>query len=198
MSFLETFTECSQTYTNLSKPGPSGIDTPNPCLEDSQDQLTQIDLDTPSSQQVTNAAASDALPPPPPSKKRKKADSSNLDLQILAALKEPEKNDDPDGHLSFWQGLQPMLKQLNSLEALKFKHEVHGLLITYIERSRSQRSHLSTLHTVHPTSFPATHGYRSSILPSPTPSSVESHDEYEQNDPRRPAYYHDEQYFNQI
>ncbi|GFO10209.1 hypothetical protein PoB_003671400 [Plakobranchus ocellatus] len=200
MSFVETFAECSQTHTNFEKPGPlANIElesTPNPCLEDSQEQLTQVGLDTSSGQQLRNAAATDALPTPlPPPRKRKKPDSNSLDFQILAALKEPENNDDPDGHFSFWKGIQPMLKQLNSLEALKFKHEVHGLLISYIERSQAKSSHFPTVHTVHPSSFPETHSYRISIQPShipspsPTPSSLESHAEYEQNGPPRPPYH---------
>ncbi|GFR91302.1 hypothetical protein ElyMa_006172000 [Elysia marginata] len=136
-------------------------------------------------------------PPPLPSRKRKKPDSNSFDLQLLAALKEPENNDDPDGHFSFWNGLQSMLKQLNSLEALKFKHEVHGLLISYIERSQSKSSHDPT---VHPSSFPDTHGYMTIIQPSPIPSpspthsSLVSHAEYEQDAPPRPAY-HEEQYY---
>ncbi|GFO24144.1 hypothetical protein PoB_005064900 [Plakobranchus ocellatus] len=148
MSFVETFAECSQTHTNFEKPGPlANIElesTPNPCLEDSQEQLTQ----------------------------------------------EPENNDDPDGHFSFWKGIQPMLKQLTSLEALKFKHEVHGLLISYIERSQAKSSHFPTVHTVHPSSFPETN----IASPSPTPSSLESHAEYEQNGPPRPPY-HEGQYY---
>ncbi|GFO18852.1 hypothetical protein PoB_004535700 [Plakobranchus ocellatus] len=48
-----------------------------------------------------------------------------------------------------------MLKQLNSLEALKFKHEVHGLLISYIERSQAKvKVHIFPLFTqsIHPAS----------------------------------------------
>ncbi|GFS22539.1 hypothetical protein ElyMa_001618200 [Elysia marginata] len=140
-------------------------------------------------------SCNDALPPPPlPSRKRKKPDSNSFDLQILAALKEPENYDDPGGHFSFWNGLQPMLKQLNSLEVLKFKHEVHGLLISYIERSQS-KTKSSHVPTVHPSSFPDTHGYRTIIQPSPIPSpspthsSLVSYAEYEQDAPPRPAYH---------
>ncbi|GFO01533.1 hypothetical protein PoB_002803800 [Plakobranchus ocellatus] len=202
MSFVETFAECSQTHTNFEKPGPlANIELESTSKEDSQEQLTQVGLDTSSGQQLRNAAATDALPPPlSPSRKRKKPDSNSLDFKILAALKEPDNNDNPDGHFSFWKGIQPMLKQLNSLEALKFKHEVRGLLISYIERSQAKSSHFPTVHTVHPSSFPETHSYRTSIQPSPipspspTPSSLESHAEYEQNGPPRPPY-HEEQYY---
>ncbi|GFS25617.1 hypothetical protein ElyMa_005189100 [Elysia marginata] len=203
MSFLESFAKCSHTHTNFAKSGTSDIElesTPSPYLEDSQNQLTQEDRDTSCGQEVGNVAATDALSPPPPplpSRKRKKPDSNSFDLQILAALKESENNDDPDVHFSFWNELQPMLKQLNSLEASKFKHKVHGLLISYIERLQSKSSHVST---VHPSSFLDTHSYRTIIQPSPIPSpspthsSLVSHAEYEQDAPPRTAY-HEEQYY---
>ncbi|GFO06974.1 hypothetical protein PoB_003347900 [Plakobranchus ocellatus] len=66
--------------------------------------------------------------------------------------KDPENNDDPDERWSFWKDLQPMLKQLNSLDASKFKHEVHGLLISYTERSQSN---VPIFHSVHQASFSA-------------------------------------------
>ncbi|GFN81882.1 hypothetical protein PoB_000838800 [Plakobranchus ocellatus] len=49
MSFLETFTECSQTHINFAKPGLSGFEPesmPNPSLEDTEEQLKQIGRDT--------------------------------------------------------------------------------------------------------------------------------------------------------
>ncbi|GFN97938.1 hypothetical protein PoB_002444400 [Plakobranchus ocellatus] len=64
-------------------------------------------------------------------------------MEVLQALKEPEKEDDTDGY--WWRGLKPMLKELDPVESLKFKHNVTGLLLTYVERAKTKKKLLPGL-----------------------------------------------------
>ncbi|GFO10633.1 hypothetical protein PoB_003713800 [Plakobranchus ocellatus] len=58
-------------------------------------------------------------------------------MEVLQALKEPEKEDDTDGY--WWRGLKSMLKELDPIESLKFKYEVTGLLLTYVECAKIKK-----------------------------------------------------------
>lgn len=194
MSFLDTFIEYSQTCTNVALPAPneaSKSDDEPACPEDSQEQF-EPDL------QPSTAAATEpektTVRPPPPTKKRKQRDSNDFDMKVLNALTESEKDNDADGHLSFWKGLQPMITQLDPLEALKFKHEVHGLLISYLERAKAKSSHVPTFHTFQQ----PRHDTR--VQPSPTPSTVESYAQYEESRQSGQSCqpYLDDQYYTQM
>lgn len=95
----------------------------------------------------------------------KRESGSSIDMEVLRALKEPENEDDAD--VLWWKGLKPMLSELDPIESLKFKHEVTGLLLTYVERAKTRTAAASS-------SFSGTF----SNSPSPlTPTATSTHRE---------------------
>lgn len=194
--------ECPQTYGNYDD-GQATVEdetlfSPSPSTQRYENQESQpstpTDTQEPQEPQTSvNRAAEHSRPKPPP-KKRMKRDN-NFDIKILEALQEPEKDDDPDMH--FWKGLQPLLKQLDTLEAMKFKHDVHGLLIRYIERANSKTGH-GPEQICQPTPSYLIRARNKSIhdiQPSPTFSNASSHAEYEQYHPNSLTY--EDQYYTQ-
>lgn len=70
-----------------------------------------------------------------PGKKRKGTD---LDVEVLKALKEPER--EPDENELFFKSLLPMLRKLDPMDAMMYRHEVQGLLIRYVQKSQRART----------------------------------------------------------
>lgn len=200
MSFLDPFLEHAPTVSNLieetsiepvlvqshSSSGVQSNDTLELTASSEPASLTQDTFKPPENTQVK-----------PRGTYKRKSRESEFDLKVLQALQEPEKDEDLHGHLHFWKGLQPMLNQLDELEAMKFKHEVQGLLIQYVERSKqmtdsplqSQSQYLSPVSrypTIPSSGYSRDNNYSEYRLervrsqPSPSPSNSSSQGEYEQ------------------
>ncbi|GFN95480.1 hypothetical protein PoB_002198600 [Plakobranchus ocellatus] len=60
----------------------------------------------------------------------------------------------------WWRGLKPMLKELDPIESLKFKHDVTGLLLTFVERAKTKKA--------------ATRSIDDRFTNSPSPNCVQS------------------------
>ncbi|GFO25594.1 hypothetical protein PoB_005209900 [Plakobranchus ocellatus] len=60
-----------------------------------------------------------------------------IDMEMLEALKEPEKEDGTDGN--WWRGLKPMFKELDPIVSLKFKHE-EQTIFEFVEREKKKKT----------------------------------------------------------
>ncbi|GFO42460.1 hypothetical protein PoB_006896500 [Plakobranchus ocellatus] len=155
MSFLDPFVENPTTASNLesfeSQADSRSLDAPRSSNvtqfaeqneEDEQEEITTcMSLEQPHNfkRQPDNVQKTIST------RRRKRQLYNPIDMEVLQALKEPEKEDDTDGY--WWMGLKPMLKELDPIESLKFKHDITGLLLTFVERAKTEKAATRIEHT---------------------------------------------------
>ncbi|GFN73777.1 hypothetical protein PoB_000028300 [Plakobranchus ocellatus] len=140
MSSLDPFVENPTTASNLesfeSEADSRSLDVPSPsnvtqfAEQDEEDEQEEITTCMSLEQPHNFRRQPDNVQKTISTRRRKRQLYNPIDMEVLQALKEPEKEDDTDG---YWRrGFKPMLKELDPIESLKFKHDVTGLLLTFL------------------------------------------------------------------
>lgn len=144
MSFLAPLLEPRETFSNMvnieidstqgspqvlspGSPGLAPLQTPSP-------SHTPPPVQTPLT--PTPPPSQNSMPPPQRRSAKRKSATSDVDSEIIQALK--HDNDDDD----MWaRSLVPSMKKLDHLDKMEFRVEVQASLLRFLRRKEDARSH---------------------------------------------------------
>ena len=112
---------------------------------------------------------------PPQQRKRKKdcTTTSEFNMEVLKALKEPEVLDETE---MFLNSLLPSMKKLNDIQAMEFRIAVQSLLLKHLKEANKPQDAAEATTSGHMSSRPL--GRLKPLNPAYSPISPDSQDDY--------------------